>query len=78
VSKFATARAPAPSNNTVSQDIAVTEDKVVTMRRLTHTASGLQEALRSSGKGSWKFTLLPLGFGALILVVMIALALSSR
>jgi hypothetical protein len=68
----ATAQPQATSNE------ALPRDRVVTMHRTTHTPSGLQEALRSSGKGSWKFALLPLGLGLLILIVMLAIAFSSR
>jgi hypothetical protein len=77
VSELGTARATAPTHPT-SHDAIVTRDKVVTMPRMIHTTSGLQDALRSSGKGSWKFTLVPLGFAALILIAMLVVALSSH
>jgi hypothetical protein len=72
----ATVLATAPHQATSNENAP--RDRIVTMRRTTHTSSGLQDALRSSSKGSWKFALLPLGFAVLILIVMLAVAFSSR
>lgn len=73
--------APAVAHVPVASHVAPAETdriKPMTMPRTTHSASGLQEALRSAGKGSWKLALVPLGLGLLILIAMVAVAFSSH
>lgn len=51
------------------------EDRIVTMAKVNRTTQGLQDALR---QGSWTSALGPLGFVALVLVVMAIIAISSH
>src|SRR5260221_8088482 len=51
------------------------DDRIVSMNKVTRTTQGLQEALR---QGSWTSALGPLGFVALVLLVMAIIAISSR
>jgi len=45
------------------------------MDRVTRTTQGLQAALR---KGSWTSALFPLGFVALVLIILAAIGFASR
>lgn len=64
--------APAVAHASSPSRISDEADRIetMTMPKITHTPSGLQDALRSSDKGSWKFVLLPLGFAAVAVIFM--------
>lgn len=73
----ATARATVLTDE-ITLEKAKPQDRNLPMQRVTHTPGGLQDALRSSSKGSWKFALFPLGFAALILLLTLAFGLFVR